>query len=116
MRLADTLRTTLSDELATNLAELVDGKGTLTVKELHYAVMVDYYSIAKLKRFDRTTQQLFLPCYLQEWAQINIERLADGFIYHVRKLAEKAKVYAKELAYKYWEGAVANISKVAELL
>jgi hypothetical protein len=34
MRLADTLRTTIADELATNLAELVDGKGTLTVKKL----------------------------------------------------------------------------------
>ena len=82
----------------------------------HYATMVDYYSITKLKRFDRVTQQLYLLCYLQERAQINIERLADGFIYHVRKLREKAKVYAKEMAYKDWEGAAANISKAAELL
>jgi hypothetical protein len=78
--------------------------------------MVDYYSITKLKRFDRVTQQLYLLCYLQERAQINIERLADGFIYHVRKLREKANAYAKEIAYKDWEDAVANISKAAELL
>ena len=78
--------------------------------------MVDYYSITKLKRFDRITQQLYLLCYLQERAQINIERLADGFIYHVRKLREKAKAHAKEMAYKDWEGAAANISKAAELL
>nr|WP_330178271.1 hypothetical protein [Candidatus Vondammii sp. HM_W22] len=159
-RLSDLLKTTISDELATNLAELVDGKGMLTVKELkqaaksfnapelekelnvnkliqpwmdevnqvasalslsqqnrlHYAAMVDYYSITKLKRFDRVTQQLYLLCYLQERVQINIERLADGFIYHVRKLREKAKAYAKEMAYKDWEGAVVNISKAAELL
>ena len=159
-RLSDTLKTVISDELISNLADLVDGESTLTVKELkqaaksfiapelgkelnvnkliqpwmnevnqvvsalslsqqnqlHYATMVDYYSITKLKRFDRSTQQLYLLCYLQERAQINIERLADGFIYHVRKLREKAKAYAKEMAYKDWEGAAANISKAAELL
>jgi len=54
--------------------------------QLHYATMVDYYSITKLKRFDRVTQQLYLLCYLQKRAQINIEHLADGFIYNVRKL------------------------------
>lgn len=84
--------------------------------QLHYVAMVDYYSITKLKRFNRVTQQLYLLCYLQERAQINIERLADGFIYHVRKLREKANAYAKEMAYKDWEGAAANISKAAELL
>jgi TnpA family transposase len=159
-RISDTLKMTISAELAANLADLIDGKNTLTVKELkqaaksfnatelekelnvnkliqpwmnevhkvvsalslsqqnqlHYATMVDYYSITKLKRFDRVTQQLYLICYLQGRAQINIERLADGFIYHVRKLREKAKAYAKEMAYKDWEGAAANISKAAELL
>ena len=159
-RLSDTLKATISSDLAEKLADLVDGESTLTVKELkqaaksfnvselekelnvnkliqtwmnevnqvvsalslsqknqlHYATMVDYYSITKLKRFDRVTQQLYLLCYLQERAQINIERLADGFIYHVRKLREKAKAYAKEMAYKDWDGAAANISKAAELL
>jgi TnpA family transposase len=159
-RIANSLNSVLSDDLVTNLAELVDGNNVLTVKELkqaaksftapelqkelnvnrmiqpwmpeveravstlslsqenllHYASMVDYYSITKLKRFDRTTQQLYLLCYLRERAQINIERIADGFIYHVRKLREKAKVYAQEMAYKDWNGAAANVSKAAELL
>ena len=159
-RLSDTFKTVISDELSSDLADLIDGESTLTVKELkqaaksfnapelekelnvnkliqpwmnevnrvvsalsltqqnrlHYATMVDYYSITKLKRFDRSTQQLYLLCYLQERAQINIERLADGFIYHVRKLRERAKAYAKEMAYKDWEGAAANISKAGELL
>jgi hypothetical protein len=68
--------------------------------QLHYATMIDYYSITKLKRFDWSTQQLYLLCYLQERVQINIERLADCFIYHVRKLREKAKTYAKEMSYQ----------------
>ena len=159
-RISDTFKRTISNELVSSLADLIDGESSLTVKELkqaaknfnaselekelnvnkliqpwmnelhqvvsslslsqknqqHHATMVDYYSITKLKRFDRVTQQLYLLCYLQDRAQINIERLADGFIYHVRKLREKAKAYAKEMAYKDWEGAAANISKAAELL
>ncbi len=42
--------------------------------------------------------------------------LSDGFIHHVRKLREQAKAYAKEMAYRDWEGAAANVSKAAELL
>ncbi|MCP4236008.1 MAG: Tn3 family transposase, partial [Aestuariibacter sp.] len=80
-----------------------------------FASMVDYYG-SKLKRFDRSTQQLYLLCYLQERAEQNSERLADGFVYHTRKVHEQAKLYAKDAAYRDWEGAAANISKAAELL
>jgi len=78
--------------------------------------MVDFYSITKLKRFDRKTQQRYLICYLQERAQQNIERLADGYIYRVRKLRKQTLLYAKETAYQDWEGAAGNVSKAAELL
>jgi hypothetical protein len=159
-RIAQTLKGTLSKELAHYLAKLVDGNNVLTLKELkqaaksftapelqkelkvnhmiqpwnhevdrtvsalslsfenqsHYASMVDYYSITKLKRFDRATHQLYLLCYLRERAQINIERIADGFVYHARKLREKATWFAKEMAYQDWDGAAANVSKAAELL
>lgn len=90
---------------------------SLSVKnQQHFASMIDYYSITKLQRFDRLTQQLYVLCYLQERTQQNIERLADGFSYHVRKLREQATAYAKEMAYKDWEGAAANVSKAAQLL
>lgn len=89
---------------------------SLSIKnQQHFASMVDYYG-SKLKRFDRPTQQLYLLCYLQERAEQNIERLADGFVYHIRKVHEQAKVYAKDAAYRDWEGAAANVSKAAELL
>jgi TnpA family transposase len=154
------LKTAIDRKLTENIANLIDGSGQLTVKELrqsaksfsavelekelkvhnliqplmdnvkqvmaslslsiknkqHFASMVDYYSITKLKRFDRKTQQLYLICYLQERSQQNIERLADGFTYHVRKLREQAQIYAKEAAYKDWEGAAGNVSKAAEIL
>jgi len=77
--------------------------------------MIDYYG-SKLKRFDRETQQLYLLCYLQERAEKNSERLADGLVYHIRKVHQQAKIFAKDSAYQDWEGAAANVSKAAELL
>jgi TnpA family transposase len=89
---------------------------SLSVKnQQHFASMVDYYG-AKLKRFDSITQQLYLICYLQERAEQNIEHLADGFVYHIRKVQEQAKFYARDSAYRDWEGAAANIGKAAGLL
>lgn len=73
--------------------------------------MVDYYG-SKLKRFDRSLQQL----YLQERSQKKLERLTDGFIHHVRKMKEQAKTEAKEAVYQDWQKAARNVEKAAELL
>lgn len=82
----------------------------------YFSSMVDYYTITKLKRFDVLTQQLYLICYFQERHHTIVEHLADGFIYHARKLREKAKDYAKEMSYKDWKDAASNVGKAAELL
>ncbi|MCU7880637.1 MAG: hypothetical protein KZQ66_15665 [Candidatus Thiodiazotropha sp. (ex Lucinoma aequizonata)] len=56
---------------------------SLSIKnQQHFASIIDYYG-SKIRRFDQSTQQLFLLCYLQERAEQNIERLANGFNYHV---------------------------------
>ncbi len=89
---------------------------SLSIKNRQYfASLVEYYG-GKLRRFNRSVQQLYLLCYLQERVEKNIERLADGFVYHLRKLKEQAKVYAREAAYQDWEGAAMNVGKAAELL
>lgn len=81
----------------------------------HFASMVDYYG-SKISRFDDLTQYLYLLCYLQERAEKNREQLADGFVYHVKKVRDEAKLYAKDAAYRDWEGAANNIGKAADLL
>ena len=97
--------------------DLISGQLNLSIKnQQHFASMVDYYTLTKLKRFDRGTQQLYLICYLQERHQLIVEHLADGFIYHTRKLCEQAKIYAKETAYLDWQGAASNVGKAADLL
>jgi hypothetical protein len=50
----------------------------------HFAEMVDYYG-SKLKRFKRPQQHLWLLCFLTQRIQQSLERMADGFIYHIRK-------------------------------
>ena len=89
----------------------------LSQKNLHYyASMVEYYTIGKLRRFAPLTVNLYLLCYLYLRHQHLIEHLADGFIYHVRRLKEKARSFAKEAAYKDWQQASRNMDKAAQVL
>jgi len=82
----------------------------------HYASLVDYYTVTKLHRFDLTTRQLYLLCYLQlRYRNIN-EHLVDSFIYHCRKLREKAKDHAKEAAFNEWNNSSENVSKAVGIL
>ena len=114
----------LAKELAVNrqvqpwvseIDSAVDSLSLSIKNRQHFASMIDYYG-SKILRFDQITQYLYLLCYLQERTELNRERLADGFVYHVRKIREEAKLYAKEAAYRDWEGAASNIGKAAELL
>jgi len=99
-----------------NINSLI-AKLTLSLKNFeYYASLVDYYTVTKLQRFDVTTRQLYSLCYLQlRYRNIN-EHLADAFIYHCRKIREKAKDHAKEAAFNEWNNASKNISKAADIL
>jgi len=81
----------------------------------HLAEKVDYYG-AKLKRQTISNQRLYLLCYLQTRWQQALERIADGFVHHVRQTKQKAKEYAKEAVYQDWQKAAKNVSKAAEVL
>lgn len=99
-----------------NITELLDTLKLSLKNTEYYASLVDYYTVTKLQRFDHLTWQLYLLCYLQSrYRNIN-EHLADAFIYHSRKLREKAKDYAKEAAFNEWNNASENISKAAGIL
>ncbi|EJV6768603.1 DUF4158 domain-containing protein, partial [Klebsiella pneumoniae] len=45
-----------------------------------------------------------------------LERIADGFVHHVRQTKQKAKDYAQEAVFKDWQKAAKNVSKAAEVL
>jgi Tn3 transposase DDE domain/Domain of unknown function (DUF4158) len=81
----------------------------------HFAERVDYYG-AKLKRQAKANQRLYLLCYLQFRWQQALERIADGFVHHIRQTKQKAKVYAQEAVYQDWQNAAKNVSKAADVL
>lgn len=81
----------------------------------HFSGRVDYYG-AKLKRHSEDSQQLYLLCYLHfRWYQA-LERIADGFFYHVRQVKQKAKAHAQNAVYEDWQRASKNVSKAADVL
>ncbi|WP_407261479.1 hypothetical protein [Klebsiella quasipneumoniae] len=88
---------------------------TVAEKSATPAEKVDYYG-AKLKRQTVGSQWLYLLCYLQTRWQQALERIADGFVHHVRQTKQKAKDYAQEAVFKDWQKAAKNVSKAAEVL
>ncbi len=64
----------------------------------------------------RQPMAVFLLCYLQTRWQQALERIADGFVHHVRQTKQKAKDYAQEAVFKDWQKAAKNVSKAAEVL
>ncbi len=88
---------------------------SLSQKNLQHGRKVDYYG-AKLKRQTVGSQWLYLLCYLQTRWQQALERIADGFVHHVRQTKQKAKDYAQEAVFKDWQKAAKNVSKAAEVL
>jgi TnpA family transposase len=88
----------------------------LSQKNLQYfAGRVNYYG-AKLKRHTEDNQQLYLLCYLHfRWHQA-LERIADGFVHHIRHVKQKAKGYAQNAVYEDWKKASKNVSKAADVL
>lgn len=89
----------------------------LSIKNIeYYASMVDYYTVTKLQRFEKSMRFLYLLCYLQSLHREINEHLADAFIFHCRKLRESTKAYAKETSYSEWANAAKNVIKASFLL
>ena len=100
------------------MAEVTQAQASLGLSQMnqhYYAGRVDYYG-AKLKRQTPFNQQLYLLSYLQNRHQQCLERIADGFIHHVRQVKTRAKAMAKEQVYQDWQKAARDVSKAAEVL
>lgn len=89
--------------------------GLSQMNQQYYAGRVDYYG-AKLKRQAPLNQQQYLLSYLQNRYQQCLERIADGFIHHVRQVKVRAKAMAKEQVYQDWQKAARNVGKAADVL
>lgn len=57
----------------------------------YYASMVSYYSVYKLKRFDRWISQLYILCFVQQrYRRVN-DNLINSLIYRLRLYTDRAK-------------------------
>lgn len=79
----------------TEINRVVDTLNLSLKNRQHFSDLVDYYG-SKLKRFKRSQQHLWLLCHLTERIQLALERLTDGFIYHIRKQQEAANAFAQQ--------------------
>jgi hypothetical protein len=59
---------------------------------------------------------LWLLCFLTQRIQQSLERMADGFIYHIRKQQDASNVFAQQAVFDSWQSAADNVTKAAELL
>lgn len=96
-------------------AHVLQGLNLSQANQHYYAGRVDYYA-AKLKRQNPLNQQLYLLSYLQGRYQQCLERIADGFIHHIRQVKARAKAMAKEQVYQDWQKAALNVGKAADVL
>ena len=97
------------------VAQVHEALGLSQMNLYYYAERVDYYG-ARLKRQSPQNQQLYLLSYLQYRHQQCLERIADGFLHHVRQVKARAKAAAKEQVYLDWQKAARNVSKAAGVL
>ncbi|MFC1659620.1 Tn3 family transposase [Pseudomonadota bacterium] len=82
----------------------------------YYASLVSYYSVYKLKRFDKFTTYTYLICFIYYRYQTIKDNLINSLIYHVRKFYEQAKEIAKEKVYEFKIENNKNMRKVAQIL
>lgn len=82
----------------------------------YYASLIDYYSVAKIKRFDADIASLYLVCYLYQ-RYVNItECFTSAFIYHVDKITNEADIYGKAKAHEHLSGMQAKIEKMSPVI
>jgi len=82
----------------------------------HFAGQVTFYSLYRLKAFSKEKYLLYLSCFLyQRYFQI-IDIIVQAFVFHVRKLADEALVYAKEKHHAELKNIDETIDKASALL
>jgi hypothetical protein len=99
----------------TQINDVVDRLNLSLKNRQHFSGLIDYYG-SKVRRFKRSQQHLWLLCHLTERMQLALERLTDGFVYHIRKQQEAANAFAQQAVFLSWQSAADNVTKAAELL
>lgn len=82
----------------------------------HYASLVGYYTVFRLKRMKREIVYVYLICFIfRRFQKIN-DNLINTFIYYVSNYVVEAKQVAKEKAYEYKMVGNQHLKEAARVL
>lgn len=82
----------------------------------YYSSLVDYYSVYKLKRFNKWIVYIYLLCFIYHRYQRMNDNLINTLIYNVRHYIDESKFTAKEQVYKLATENNQNMKKVGQVL
>lgn len=82
----------------------------------YYAALVEYYSIYKLRRFEKMTAYFYLLCYAYHRTHLINDNLIDALINNVRHYEQKAKQSARELIAQKVAEARDNLKLTGQVL
>ena len=82
----------------------------------YYASLVAYYSVFRLKRFDKWVVQVYLLCFVFHRYQRLHDNLISCLIHNVRRFTDEAKNAAKEMVYEYRVENNQNLRKAGDVL
>ena len=82
----------------------------------HYASLVSYYSVYKLKRFHVWTAYVYLLCFVYHRYQRLHDNLINSMIHSVRRYTDEAKGAARERVYEHRIEDNQNLQKAGQVL
>ena len=82
----------------------------------YYASLVGYYSVYRLRRFDRQVTFIYLLCFVYHRYQQMHDNLINCLIYQVRQYNETARQVAKERVAAYRAEQAGNFAKAGRVL
>ncbi|MBX2823386.1 MAG: DUF4158 domain-containing protein, partial [Gammaproteobacteria bacterium] len=81
-----------------------------------YASLVDYYTVYKLKRMNRTMTRLYLLCFVRDRYQRLNDHLISAFCALVRRYTDEVNERAKDAYYQHRRQANEDIDQGAKVL
>ncbi|MES2730110.1 MAG: Tn3 family transposase [Bacteroidota bacterium] len=90
----------LLSNLYIKVKELVKALALSAENAKHYASLVDYYSVYKIKRMDTKTIRFLLCCFVYHRYQKLHDHLINAFIFTLSKYIKEAKAVAMERIYQ----------------
>ncbi|MFK7997405.1 MAG: hypothetical protein AB8B87_24980 [Granulosicoccus sp.] len=99
------------------VAERIIADTDLSVESVRfYASLVDYYTVYKLKRMNRTMTRLYLLCFVRNRYQRLNDHLIAAFCALVRRYTDEVNERAKDAHYQHRRQANEDIDQGAKVL